>query len=159
MKIGIMVHSQTGNTLSVAQKLQDVLQAAGLETDLARVEAENDGSNTQSPVKLVSAPDTAPMDALVFAAPVWAFSLNAVMKAYLTQLPPLQDKLVCCLVTQHFAWPWLGGNRAIRQMKDLLTQKGARVLATGIVNWSNKAREAQIETVTHTVRDALVNAK
>ena len=156
MKIGIYVHSHTGNTLQVAQKLLDRLLADGREAVLERVEAVSKDTGVHGEVPLASCPDTASADALVFAAPVWAFSLNPVMKTYLAQLPPLQGKPVCCMVTHQFAWPWLGGNRAVRQMQNLLTQKGARVLATGVINWSGKAREAQMDTVTNTLKTALV---
>ncbi len=42
MKIGIIVHSQTEHTYSVAQKLQDKLLDNGHETNLERVITEGD---------------------------------------------------------------------------------------------------------------------
>jgi hypothetical protein len=42
----------------------------------------------------------------------------------------------------------MGGNRAIRQMEGLVTEKGGSVLGSGIVNWPRKSRERQIQEVT-----------
>jgi hypothetical protein len=78
----------------------------------------------------------------VFASYVEAFSLCAVMSRYLKGIDSLQDKQVACLVTQQFPYPWMGGSRAIKQMKALCQTKGATVRATGIVNWAKSRREA-----------------
>jgi len=155
MKIGLIVHSHTGNTLQVAQKLEVALTAAGYAATLERVEAESKETNLQTPVVLVSAPDPTPYEAVVFAAPVWAFSLNPVMKAYLAQLPDLSGKRVVCFVTHHFAKPWMGGSRAVRQLAGALEAKGAQVVKTAVVNWSGKALNAQIERVVSELSGAL----
>lgn len=158
MKIGIIVHSHTGNTLKVAMQLEAALVAAGNVVTLGRVESESKETNMQGPVKLVSAPDPTPYETVVFAAPVWAFSLNPVMKAYLAQIPDLRGKCVVGFVTHHFALPWLGGNRAVRQLKVALEAKGAQVMKTGIVNWSGKALDAQIDHVVSELSEALASA-
>ncbi|MBE3036117.1 MAG: flavodoxin, partial [Candidatus Atribacteria bacterium] len=83
-------------------------------------------------------------DALVFGSPVQAFSLSSAMKTYLLQIKLLQDKKVAFLVTQYFPFPWLGGNRAIGQMKRIGESKGATICGTAVVNWSKPSREKQI---------------
>jgi flavodoxin len=144
---GIIVYSQTGNTLSVAQKLQEKLSAAGHSATLKEIEVVGEVAPGKA-VQFKTAPDATPYEALVFGGPVQAFSLVQVIKAYLEQCAPLTGKPVACLTTQHFPYPWLGGNRAIRQMRRLCEAKGATVRGTGIVNWSKKGREEQIEAVT-----------
>lgn len=144
MNIGIIVLSNTGNTLSVAQKLKDTLAAMGHTAILERVTAISEDPSTQAGKQLKDAPDPTAYDALIFGAPVWAFSLSSVMNDYLSQLPSLQGKKTGCFVTQQLPYVWLGGNHAIRQMKTACETKGAAVFETGIVNWSNKNREKQI---------------
>jgi len=63
------------------------------------------------------------------------------MTRYLKQVGSLQGKKVACLVTQFFPYPWMGGNRAIRQMRKLYEAKGATVLGSGVVNWAKSRRE------------------
>ena len=146
MNIGMIVYSQTGNTHSVALKLQEKLSAAGHEVALERIEVVGD-VEPGKPVQFATAPDAAKYEALVFGSPVHAFSLCQAMVEYLKQVAPLQGKKVACLVTQAFPFPWLGGNRAVRQMKRLCQSKGTTVSGAGIVNWMKKSREQQIVQV------------
>jgi NAD(P)H dehydrogenase (quinone) len=147
MNVGIIVYSQTGNTLSVAQKLKEAILAQGHTAVLERVEAENDAPNSKQPPRLTKAPDLSGYDAVLFGAPVHAFSLCLVMKLYLTQCSKLRGKPVCCFVTQHLKKPWMGGNRAIKQMHALCGDKGADNRESGVVNWTAPGRDAQIDAV------------
>lgn len=146
MNIGIIVYSQTGNTYSVAKKLEEKLAAAGHTVTLERIEVVGDVAPGQS-VQFKTLPDATKYDALVFGSPVQAFSLCQAMVGYLKQVAPLQGKQVALLVTQAFPYPWLGGNRAVRQMTRLCNAKGATVCGSGIVNWMKKRREQQIVEV------------
>lgn len=89
------------------------------------------------PIQFKAVPDVAKYEALVFGSPVQAFSLCQAMADYLKQVAPLQGKQVA----------WLGGNRAIRQMKRLCAGKGTTVCGSGIVNWMRKSRGQQIVEV------------
>ena len=147
MKIGIIVYSQTGHTLSVAQKLKEKLLSAGHSASLEQVVSASEKPAVKGKAELKSIPDISEYDTLVFASPVQAFSLSSVMSAYLTQIPSLKGKKVACFVTQQLPRPWMGGNRAIAQMKAICKAKGIEVCETGIVNWGNKQREQMIEDV------------
>jgi flavodoxin len=146
MDIGLIVYSQTGNTYSVATKLQEKLSAAGHSATLERIEVVGEVLPGQA-VQFKTLPDASKYDALVFGSPVQAFSLCQAMVDYLKQVPSLRDKKVACLVTQAFPYPWLGGNRAVSQMKRACESKGATVYGSGIVNWMKKRREQQIVEV------------
>lgn len=147
MKVGIIIHSHTGNTLSVAEKLRNSLEAAGHSVTLERVTAVNEAPSPRGPVQLKSTPELSDYEALIFGAPVWAFGLNPVMKEYLAQLSSVQGKKVCGFVTQAFPYPWMGGNRAIKQMTECCKEKGVQLQAAGIVNWGSKKREKMIEDI------------
>jgi flavodoxin len=147
MKIGIIVYSYTGHTLSAAQKLEEAIKAAGHSANLERVEPVVDNPNSNDPVQLKSSPDVTQYEAVVFASPVHAFSLSRVMKLYLSQLPDMTGKKVHCFVTQQLKWPWMGGNRAVRQITEACRAKGADVISGGVVNWSGKDRDSQIDDI------------
>ena len=155
MKIGIIVHSQTGNTLSVAEKLQVKLSAAGHEVNLERLQVIGEGKPGAKNIRFESLPDTRSYDALVFGAPVQAFSLSGVMQSYLGQAETIQGKKVAMLLTQHFPYAWMGGNRAIGQLKTACKVKGAVICGAGIVHWSKAGREKQIEEVVRTLSQSL----
>lgn len=141
MNIGIIVYSQTGNTLSVAERLKEALSSKGHTASIERVEIVAESLRPA----LKTAPDTAPYDALVLASPVHAFTLAPAMKAYLAQLTDLSGKKVSCYVTMMAKVSWMGGNRAIRKITKACREKGAELISSGIVHWTDRARKQQIE--------------
>jgi flavodoxin len=144
MKIGIIVYSHTGNTYSVAQRLMEELKVVGHSVTIERVTAVGDEQTEVGKIKLKKIPDMGAYDALIFGSPVRGASLSQVMTAYLSQITSLQGKKVACFVTQFFPYKWMGGNRAIEQMKKISESKGAEVLGTGIVNWLSISRNKKI---------------
>jgi flavodoxin len=146
MNIGIILHSHTGNTLSVAEKLQSALLAAGHSVTLERVTADGpQPPQGNAEIKLLTAPDPSPYDFLIFAAPVWGFSLSTVMKKYLEGLPSLKGKKAGVFVTHRLSPAFLGGNHAAGQLKKACEAKGLAVQKTGVISWDDKKREKDIE--------------
>jgi len=141
MKIGIVVYSWSGNTQSVAGKLKERLDAAGHEAALLRVQVVGERKQGAREFELDELPEIASYDGLVFGAAVEAFSLSPVLKRYLDRVTPLAGKKVACLVTQQFPYPWMGGNRALRQMRKLVRAKGGTVVGAAVVNWASARRE------------------
>lgn len=145
MNIGIIIYSRTGNTLSVGERIRESLLTGGHEVHLERVTAINEDPNTtKEKIKLKSVPDIALYDYVIIGAPVQGFSLSPIMKTYLDQIHQLQGKKVACFVTQHFPKPWMGGSRALKQMVSIISQKSGKVTGSGNINWTNRAREEQI---------------
>jgi flavodoxin len=147
MKVGIIVHSHTGNTLSVAEKLKDAIAAKGHTVIIERVSAVNEDPSAQGPVTLKDIPDVSSYDALVFGAPVRAFSLTPTMQAYVAQLQALKGKKAGFFVTKQLPFAWTGGNRAVGQMKNACEAKGAVTYSTGVISWGSKKREEIITKV------------
>jgi flavodoxin len=141
MKIGIIVHSDTGNTLSVADRIKDKLTKAGHKVKIERVRAEDNPKPGTPDVKVKSCPDVGKYDALVFGAPVNAFSLSPTMKACLDEVGAMKGKKVVCYVTKALRFHWTGGNRAIKQMRGPIEAKGGKVVGTSIVIWKKSLRE------------------
>ncbi|MEI6171231.1 MAG: flavodoxin [bacterium] len=144
MKIGIVVYSQTGNTLLVAAKLKEKLAAAGHSVVLDQVKLAGECKQGPRECQLGPLPDVTPYDVLVFGAAVEAFSLSPVMAKCLAQIGSLQKKSVVCLITQGLPFAWLGGSRAARQMRKLCEAKGAAVRGAAVVNWMGKGLDRRI---------------
>ncbi|MEA3355943.1 MAG: flavodoxin family protein [Candidatus Bipolaricaulota bacterium] len=141
MNIGIIVYSQSGNTLSVAKRLKEKFSAAGHSATLEEVKVVGGRKPGDKGFQLETLPDVELYDALLLGSAVEGFSLSPVLTAYLKQIKSLQGKKVACLVTQFFPYPWMGGNRAVRQMRKLCESKGATVCGSGVVNWVSWRRE------------------
>ena len=145
MNIGLIVYSETGNTLSVIDRLRERLTQQGHSVRLDEVKTKGP-ARPGSPVELAQTPDVTGYDALVLASPVQAFSLAPAMQGYVTQLSSFKAKPVALLITQFFPFPWMGGRRALRQLSALCEARGARVLGGWVINWSRREREKAIRT-------------
>lgn len=155
MKIGIIVYSETGHTLSVVKKLEERLAAGGKVAALEQVTVAGGRKQGSREFALEAQPDVGAYDVIVFASPVEAFSLCPVMNRYLKQTGSMEKKKVVFLVTQQLPYPWLGGHRAVRQMREICRAKGATVCGSGVVNWSRKDRDRQIGEVVETLSAAI----
>lgn len=140
MKIGIIVHSQTGNTYSVGQKIEEKLVSKGHEVVLLRMKTLDQGKPGTKHVELDRMPKVDDYEGIVFGGWVEGFGLCSGMSVYLKQVPSLKDKKVACFMTQFFPFKWMGGNRGLSKMRKALEEKEADVLVSGIVNWSRKKR-------------------
>ncbi len=141
MNIGIVVYSWSGNTLSVAEKLNEKLSAGGHSVTLEQVTVVGERKQGDKEFQLETVPEVASYDALVFGSAVEAFSLSPVLTEYLKKVGSLEGKNVACLVTQFFPYPWMGGNRAIRQMRKLCRAKGATIAGSAVVHWVKYRRD------------------
>ncbi len=144
MNIGIFVHSYTNNTWSVAQQIADQLKVNHTVT-LQRIIAIDEKPSQPQSIQLASDYDARDFDWIILAAPVRAFSISPVLKVFLQNTEAVKHKPTCVFVTQHFPFPWLGGNQSIKQIIKLAKTKGFEVRCTAIINWSNKKREDQIQ--------------
>jgi flavodoxin len=141
MNIGIVIYSWSGNTLSVGEKLQAKLQSAGHTAELLPVKVIGERKQGAREFELDTLPNLSAYDGIVFGAAVEAFSLSPVLTAYLKKVSSLDGKKVACLVTQQFPYPWMGGNRAVGQMRKLCKSKGAEIAGSAVVNWAKSRRE------------------
>jgi flavodoxin len=151
MKIGIIVYSFTGNTNSVAQKIQDKLLQAGHLAEIKRIIIKGGEQPNSKQFIFENPPTINKYDALIFGAPVRGFSISPVISTYLKQLSSLKDKKVACFVTKQLNSYWTGGTRAITMMKRICESKGGVVVGTGVVFWKSKNRDIEIDTLAETL--------
>ena len=147
MNIGIIIYSQTGSTYSVALKLKEMLATAGHSVNIERVIPAGDAQPRAKDLQFEKRPEVGTYDALVFGAPVEAFSLSPVMKGYLMQVASLKGKKIACFVTKRLRFNWTGGNQAVNKIKKICGSKDGAVCESGIVIWSSAHREKMIAEV------------
>lgn len=143
MKIGIIVHSYTGNTYEVAKKLEEKFKESGKDAEIQRVRMVGGDKPRGKDIEIENPPDVEKYDALIFGSPVQAFSLSKAMTTYLEQIPTLRDKKIALFVTKNLPFNWTGGNQAINKMKKICQSKGGTIVGTGIIVW-NKQRDKKI---------------
>jgi len=145
MNIGIIVYSKTGNTMSVLQQLAKKLSHAGHAVTIDEVRASQATPGSGQDIEFARIPDITGYDALVLGSPVHGFNLAKTMQEFLSRMDPLGGKPVALLITQFFPFPWLGGNRALRQLTQLCQDKQGQVRAGKIINWSHRRRIHMIQ--------------
>lgn len=149
MKTAIIVHSLTGNTLSVANRLKDSLEKRGIDVYLEKVEPSGGENKNEMDLKKITFPSRLNLeefDNIVMAGPVRGFSMSPVLKAYFEE-SSLKNRKVYMFVTHFFPFAFMGGNSAISQMKNFVEQRGGIVLDSSIIDWKNPSRERKIQTL------------
>lgn len=157
MKIGIIIYSQTGNTLSVAESIKSKLLKYNV--TIERIGLVDSTIPRKEPFKLKTIPDVNSYDVIIFGSLVEAFSLSPVMKEYIKQIKSLKGKKVFGFVTEYFPYAWMGGNNAIKQMKELCKKLDTNILETYVINWKNKKRLDIIEDVSNSIASQIISIK
>jgi flavodoxin len=146
MEIGIIVYSKTGNTYSVAEKLQKKLKADGHSVELGEVKPVDEVKPREN-ITFENKPEIDEYDAVIFGSPVHAFSLAPAMKEYLNQIQSLEGKKVACYVTKGLPFHSTGGKQAISQMTEIIQSKDGNLLGTDILVWKGGKLENIIKLV------------
>lgn len=148
MRIGLFIHSRTGNTGLVAERLRESLEASGHRAVIYDVKPSEGTEDRPDTMRFTGVPDLTEFNGVIFGAPVHAFSLSPVMTAFIRVLPSLHGVIAGGFVTQAFPFPWMGGRRALGQMRNLVESRGGALLGAGVVNWVESRRERlTVETV------------
>lgn len=140
MKIGLIVHSVTGNTLLVCRKLELKLAENGHDVELKEIKTKVKVNPGEKEADFTELPSLDGYDALVFGSHTEAFQLEQAMKLYFKKVETLKDLKVACVSTHQFPFKWMGGINAVKKMKSLCEEKGAKVLGTAVVDWSPKSK-------------------
>ncbi len=148
MKKKIIYYSKTGNTKSIAEKIQAVSNIP-----LEAIIASSDDPN-QVQVELIEKPDIEGLDRIIFGSPVHGFSIPKIVKAYLEDLPELEGKSFDLFVTHFFPYAWMGGNQVLKAMKKIILAKGGEIHSMTSINWKSKKREIDIYKLIEMFRKA-----
>lgn len=154
MKIGIIVHSMTGNTYTLAEKLKEKLNKKGYSVNIEKINVVGKEDPQKVNFELSSPPDISTYDAVCFGGPVRGFSISPILSAYLNQIDSLNGKKIACFVTKTLAGNWTGGNRTIKQMKKLCEAKDGVVITTGILSWPKKNTDLKLDEAAENIAKA-----
>ncbi|MBS3972872.1 MAG: flavodoxin family protein [Erysipelotrichia bacterium] len=148
MNIALIIHSQTGNTLTIAQRLKQHLENDNHKVYLLHIKNKDDANTMKTPVDIITYGDlpSTEFDVVIYGGWVQAFGLCLGFSEYLQHHEPQKSQKVFTYVTQHFPYAWMGGNRALSQMKSILAKKNMQVYSFQVFNKTNKNLEQQIQT-------------
>ncbi len=141
MNIGIIIHSNTGHTLEVANEIKYKLRKEH-DVVVLHVNSKNEEQSQKGHVELKDIPDIGGFDVLIFGAPIHGFALSKTMVSYLKQLETDSPKKVFIYVTHFFPMNSLGGSQGIQQMLKYLKHKNFEIINGSIIPWTFGRKKA-----------------
>lgn len=141
MKLGIIVYSESGHTLSVVNKIEESLIQNHVEVKkmILNFTVEKGTRMLVQPPKLESC------EAYIIASPIQGFQLAKPMSDYLVQNPLPKDAKIGILLTEYFKVMFLGGNYSLKQAKATIDVSSHKLVVEKVIHWSSKKREEQIK--------------
>lgn len=149
MKIALIIHSRTGNTLQVAVRIQEKLILMGYSASLLCIRPDHEHASDIDDIHFTSWIDVRDYDGFVVGCPTHGGTMSQPMAAYLKHLRRFDHKKVNCFVTEFFPFPWMSGNQALAQLKEVCSKKGTSVNSSGVVNWFSLNRKDKIEQLSN----------
>lgn len=131
MHIGIIIHSQSGHTASLAKSIAGKFRQNGHEADVVLLLTSGLAKPGSRRFTISNAPNNteiARFDAVLFGGPVWGFRASPVITRYIASLGRLQGKKTMSFVTMCLPLKSLGASRAISRMNRLLETVGGTVV-------------------------------
>lgn len=133
MKIGIIVHSQSGFTLRFGKRIAEKLREAGHTIEVLELKTSGPVQPGAKDVAITNMPDCRPFDALLVGGPVLGFAASPAVLACIKGLQDVKGKKALPFVTMGFPFPGMGGKQATAQMGHALEAAGASVLPPCII--------------------------
>ena len=148
MKILIVFYSFSWNTQRACFFLQERLKEAGHQADCIDLRPRNEeqiflkqcaNAAFKKVIPLLECKhDVSLYDMIVFASPVWAFTIAPALATYFCRLNDLESKKIACLVTYGSG---VGAQRALRVMEASVQKwRGAVVFSKAISGFKTKQR-------------------
>ncbi|MDR0330647.1 MAG: hypothetical protein LBH93_02935 [Chitinispirillales bacterium] len=157
MKIGIVIHTNTGHTLKFAQAIRDKLTAKGHEVDITGLRTQGVISSGIIPIvrtnfSIKNPPDLGEFDAVLIGGPVWAFKASPVIMRYLVEdVRTLKGKKALAFVTMGGG----GGDRALRMINEELEASAADVVEGEKLKYFFKFKAGALEAAVERVCEKL----
>ena len=135
MKIGIFVHSQSGNTAKVGLALTHALRESGHDVSVELLRTVGKVHPRMRHVEFRTIPDMTDFEVVMFGGPIWAFNASPVLVSLLKQTETLKGKKALCFTTSGFPTAFSGAKRAIAALNGQLEGLGATVLPGTALSW------------------------
>jgi len=145
MKIGIFVHSQSGNTAKLGLAMTHVLREKGHDVSVELLRPVNKVRARMRSVTFRNLPDVNEYDAVLVGGPILAFGASPVIVSFLKQLATLKGKKVLCFTTSGFPTFFSGAKRCIAKVNDLFGELEATPLPGVPLFWGIYCSKKKID--------------
>ena len=135
MKAAIIFYSFSGNTRKAAQFIQSKLQGKNIEADLIDLQLKEDVRSffkqcqhaffKKLPEIEQAKVDLSSYDYVIFASPVWAFTIAPALRTYFSKISSLANKKSGCFVTYGSG---SGSGKALKELEEIIREKGGQIM-------------------------------
>jgi len=157
MKIGIFVHSQSGNTAKLGLAVTHALREKGHDVSIELLRPVGKVGLWTRNVNFRTMPEPEEYDVLLFGGPNWAFGTSPLIVSLLKQLSSLKGKKTLFFLTSLLPDSLSGAKRGIARVNDLCEGLGATVLPAISVVWGlycgKKRLDAAVEKICGLIKD------
>jgi len=155
MKVGIIIHTQSGHTAQFARAIATKFNSNGHEAEIEMLRTSGQVSPGSRKFTIKNFPEVEQFDAILFGGPVWAFKASPVIMSYLSQLNRIKNKKVLSFVTMMFPFACMGGKQAIKAMDQELEASGGNVLPGEILQFFFKANPQKMEQAVQRIYEVI----
>jgi flavodoxin len=151
VKIGIFVHSQSGNTAKLGLAVTHALREKGHDVSVELLRPVGKVGLWSKRVTFREIPEPEEFDMLIFGGPNWAFGSSPLIVSLLKQLSTLKGKKILFFITSLLPDSLSGARRGIARINDLCEGLGATVLPGVSLAWGiycgKKRLDATVEKI------------
>jgi NAD(P)H dehydrogenase (quinone) len=135
MKIGVFVHSQSGNTAKLALAVTHALREKGHDVSVELLRPVGKVSIWSRRVAFRDMPEPEDYDMVLFGGPNWAFGSSPVIFSLLKQFSTLKGKKTLFFITSLLPDSLSGAQRGIARVNELCEGLGATMLPGVSLAW------------------------
>jgi flavorubredoxin len=158
MRIGVFVHSHTGNTARLGLAITHTLREKGKDVSVELLRPVGKVNPGTRRVEFKNFPDVTVFDILLFGGPIWAFNASPVITSALKQLTSLKGKKTLFFLTSGLPSPLSGCNRAQKIIRDMFEQLGASVLEGESLFWGLWCGKKRLDSAARRICERVLKA-
>lgn len=159
MKIGIVIHTQSGHTAQFARAIATKFNSNGHQAEIEMLRTVGQVSPGSRKFTIKNMPTLDEYEAVLFGGPVWAFKASPVIMTCLSELRNIKNKKVMSFVTMGLPFSWMGGKQAIKAMDQELEASGGEVLPGEILHYFVKTNPQKLEQAVDRIFQSFTSAK
>lgn len=157
MKIGVFVHSQTGNTAKLGLAVVHALREKGHDVAIELLRPAGRVNPGSKNIEFRNLPDAARFEAVLFGGPIWAHNVSPVITSAITQIAGLKGKKTLFFLTSFFPPSLSGCKRSQAAVRSLLEETGASVLTGESLSWGFWCGKKKLESAAARISERILD--
>jgi len=157
MRIGVMVHSQSGNTARLALAVTHSLREKGHDVSVELLRPIGKVRLMSKQIEFRSLPDTASYDVVLIGGPMWSYNASPVVSSAIRHLRGLEKKRMLFFLTSFLPNSISGSSRSHACVGKLFADAGAIPLEGYSLSWGLWCGKKRFSAAVEKIRDTVTS--